>query len=138
MKQCNKCGVDLVVDYNWTGAMAQNYQNTCTPCHKAYLAEWKYLNNDKLRDVKYQQQYGISLDTYNDMLEEQGGKCAICNGEEITRHKGGNIRRLSIDHCHKTGKVRGLLCANCNTGIGKLKDDVTLVKLALNYLENWL
>ena len=57
--------------------------------------------------------YGITLDDYNKMFEEQKGKCAICN-----RHQNELIRKLSVDHCHRTNKVRGLLCKNCNVALG--------------------
>jgi hypothetical protein len=67
------------------------------------------------RDVKYQIKYGITLTRYNEMLEEQGGKCALCNEECSTG------RTLAIDHCHKTGKVRGLLCAECNTALARVE-----------------
>lgn len=62
------------------------------------------------------------------MLREQGGTCAICHGTET-------VGRLAVDHCHSTGRVRGLLCTNCNQAIGKLKDDSQLLRNAINYLE---
>ena len=77
--------------------------------------------------------YGITLEDYNLMLERQNGRCAICNGQEIFRGKG-KIHNLSVDHCHASGKVRGLLCRNCNQVIGTFKEDIQRFKNAIKYL----
>lgn len=69
--------------------------------------------------------YGITFEQYEVMYANQQGKCSIC-----LKHKD----RLAVDHCHSTGVVRGLLCRVCNTAIGMLKDDPTLVERALDYL----
>lgn len=70
--------------------------------------------------------YGISVERYNEMLEDQNHQCAICL----------NIFKdiPNIDHCHDTGEVRGLLCRACNTGIGFLKDDIESLSRAIEYL----
>jgi len=73
--------------------------------------------------------YGITLDDYNKMFAEQEGKCSICG-----THVCSTGRALAVDHDHETGKVRGLLCANCNTALGKFNDDVELLKKAIDYL----
>lgn len=78
----------------------------------------------------------ISIEEYNKMFESQNGRCAICNEIETRKsRKEGNICRLTIDHCHKTDKVRGLLCHECNTGLGKFKDNIELLLNAMAYLE---
>ena len=86
----------------------------------------------KQRHYKLQYMYGITETDYQKMLEEQNGVCAIC-GINATIRKGAHIR-LSVDHCHDTGKVRGLLCNRCNHAIGVFKDDPTLLKKAMEYL----
>lgn len=63
------------------------------------------------------------------MLDDQGGVCAICSKEDAAG------KRLAVDHCHETGKVRGLLCLKCNTVLGKMNDEVNLLKKAIAYLE---
>ncbi len=63
------------------------------------------------------------------MFEEQDGCCAICK-----RHQSEFTKSLFIDHCHKTNKVRGLLCHNCNIGLGSFKDNIELMKNGINYL----
>jgi hypothetical protein len=70
------------------------------------------------------------------MLKEQNGVCAICKKEEFTTFpKTGIIKSLSVDHCHETGKIRGLLCVHCNRGLGCFKDQINLFSEAINYLE---
>lgn len=77
--------------------------------------------------------YGISLLDYSRLFMAQDGKCAICGGEDAG-HRNGEPKALAVDHCHETGKVRGLLCEACNQGIGKLKEDVTILQKAIQYL----
>jgi len=74
--------------------------------------------------------YGLTPVDYAAMLDAQGGRCAIC-GEEAER----TARRLSVDHCHATGKVRGLLCRDCNVGLGVFGDEAEALRRAAEYLE---
>ena len=76
----------------------------------------------------------MRVSDYNRMLIEQGGKCAICGTTERTTTKNATADFV-IDHCHKTDTVRGLLCVNCNTGIGSLMEDTRIFAKALLYLE---
>ena len=78
--------------------------------------------------------YKISMDEYNKILEKQNGLCAICSRPETSIVRG-KIPLLSVDHDHNTGKIRGLLCAFCNHGIGRFRDDIDLMKKAIKYLE---
>jgi hypothetical protein len=94
--------------------------------------EWYRKNGmDRLR-VKL---YGITPEQYAEFLETQGGVCAICGLGESMKRRDGQLRPLSVDHCHSTGVVRGLLCANCNTAIGLLRHNVNLLDQARAYLE---
>lgn len=79
--------------------------------------------------------YGITLEQYEEMLEKQGGVCAICKQPEVTKIKGQKMWRLAVDHCHETNKVRGLLCGKCNRGLGFFQHDVSLLSTAVKYLE---
>lgn len=70
------------------------------------------------------------------MLADQNGVCLICSKELIVLGSVEEIQKVAcVDHCHKTGKVRGLLCRNCNTGLGSFKDDTDFLKKAIEYLE---
>lgn len=75
-------------------------------------------------------QYGITLDDYKSMREKQLSRCAICNLHESQSYHG----RLHVDHDHKNGKFRGLLCHNCNLSIGRMKEDVSNLTRAISYL----
>lgn len=66
------------------------------------------------------------------MLGEQGGVCAICGQKETSTYRG-KVRKLAVDHCHKTGRVRGLLCMNCNQGLGKFQHSHELLIKAATY-----
>jgi hypothetical protein len=77
--------------------------------------------------------YGITSDDYDRMLEEQGGRCAICGTDKPQ----GMHRRLNVDHDHKTGVVRGLVCYECNVGLGKFRDDTDVLRNAIRYLERF-
>ena len=72
--------------------------------------------------------YGLTKESYLEMLKSQNGVCAICCNPE-------KKRRLAVDHCHNTGKIRGLLCTRCNTSIGRFNDDVELLQKAIDYLK---
>ncbi len=87
------------------------------------------------RDRLFQRAYGITLDDYNTLFEDQGGCCAICGVHETELTGRRNGRRLHVDHCHEKGKVRGLLCGLCNPAIGGLKHDKDVLLRAIDYLE---
>ena len=90
---------------------------------------------ERRRDQVYKRRFGISLDDYNALLEKQNGVCAICKNTETETGNGGDIKRLSVDHCHTTGIVRGLLCASCNNLLFRAKDNTVLLRTAAVYLE---
>jgi hypothetical protein len=93
----------------------------------------RYQGKQPLHRLQYdlKRKYDLSLEGYFALLEEQEGKCAICGNIFCDS----NERRLCVDHNHETGKVRGLLCFNCNTGLGKFNDDLGLLKKTIVYLE---
>jgi hypothetical protein len=78
--------------------------------------------------------YGLSRDEYAAILWAQGGVCAICRRPETARTKDGRPRPLAVDHDHKTGVIRGLLCTSCNTLLGKKRDEVGFFQRAAVYL----
>src|SRR5579859_1146802 len=81
--------------------------------------------------------YGITLEAYNKLFEKQFGLCAICRKPETEINKRtGLIKSLSVDHNHITQEIRGLLCGECNKGIGSLKENPTIFRNAAEYLEN--
>jgi hypothetical protein len=103
---------------------------------KAYHKQWWERNG---RNKNLQKRYGITEEFYRDMYNKQQGCCAICSKHALdVFSKGAEGFELCVDHCHITGTVRGLLCENCNTGIGKLNDDVKLLESAIKYLKETL
>lgn len=91
--------------------------------------EWYNNNRERYRNNAFLRKYGISLEKYNEMRQEQFFSCVIC---KMTEEQVG--KNLVVDHNHATGAVRRLLCANCNVGIGFFKDNPSLLEMAANYL----
>jgi len=121
--ECAKCGE---IHARNAKHLKQGLQSKECKYFKPY--NWSGLEYE---DRVIQRQYGISLQDFNDLLNFQGGKCAIC-----FKQIDGNRRNMNIDHCHETNKVRGILCSGCNTGLGHLGDDIDGLKRALYYLMN--
>lgn len=95
--------------------------------------EWRTANPEKHLDITLRSKYGISLETYERLEVEQEGVCRICSKPE-TELTAGKRKRLAVDHCHVTGKVRGLLCSKCNRGLGYFLEDEVLLLKAIAYL----
>ena len=99
----------------------------CKTCCKDYNA-----------DFHYRKKYGLSTAQVIQMHEERDYKCDICNGNQPPRKVGRTKYKsdtMAIDHCHKSGKIRGLLCHVCNTFLGAVKDDTRILKKMISYLE---
>jgi len=79
-------------------------------------------------------EYGITLDEYNDMLQQQDYTCAVCNEPETIR-QGDKVKRLSVDHDHETGKIRSLLCHRCNTALGLILEDKDRLLSLIQYID---
>lgn len=108
--------------------------------HRKGSSNWYYNNPEKAKTQRLRK-YGITLDEYNLMRENQKYCCAVCGRHESTVEKGrasSTSTTLQVDHCHETNKIRGLLCTNCNTMIGKAKDDISVLEAAINYLKEQL
>lgn len=80
--------------------------------------------------------YGITLEHYEDMLVDQSYECALCNADIERAGEGHHYTKVAnVDHCHATGKVRGLLCHKCNKALGMFHDDVEALRRAADYIE---
>ena len=100
-------------------------------------ANWRVRNPEYDGNLKLKDRYGITPEKYTEMLVCQNGRCAICGNEETARHNRSNkVQKLAVDHCHVTGKVRGLLCQDCNRGIAKFHDDTKRMEDAIEYLRH--
>jgi len=94
------------------------------------MRAYREINPESMRDRSYRRKYGITLEEYNYLLEKQDSVCAGCGGAE-NRAATGN---LAVDHDHRTGRVRGLLCSNCNRALGLIGDSVETLNRLANYL----
>lgn len=103
-------------------------------CSRKCYDEYRKANSNKKKNhIKHQRMYKYNLteDDFNRMLENCNNSCEIC-GKPFSDES--RYTTPGVDHCHETGKVRGLLCRKCNTAIGMLNDDITLIKKAFEYL----
>lgn len=124
MKTCSKCKIDKSLDQFYKIKNRNNKPRPeCLSCAKEYQHTRK--------DYYYKRNYGVSLEQFNEMLILQDNKCKICNRDQSELKS-----TLHVDHCHQTGKVRGLLCASCNRGIGFFSDNPDLLIKAISYLRN--
>lgn len=100
---------------------------------RGWQKQYREENRKALNDGERKRKFGITPERYSELLQSQNSVCAICDQPE-TATRMGKIKALAVDHCHKSGKIRGLLCSDCNTGIGKLKDDPKVLLAAIQYL----
>lgn len=128
-KICTSCGDDKPVSEYHKHKSGKNGLNpVCKSCRSIQSKEREtpaYSRNRTLLG-----RYGISSDTFNEMLENQNYKCAGC-GTDSSKFE----YPLQVDHCHTTGKVRGLLCRGCNVALGCVKDDVNTLLSLVDYLQ---
>lgn len=125
MKRCPTCGAHKSREEFPRNRRSKDGRGSyCKPCHNRRTREnIKRLHGDT-RHYHYRQKYGLSRAEVEQMIADQGGLCPICNKRPATQ----------VDHDHRTGKVRAILCLKCNAGLGALKDDLRLVWSAVDYL----
>lgn len=121
MRQCREC----------KSATAKFYPNrkVCIDCYSKYARSRYQKTKETLASTRLKKFFDFDLNEYNKRFELQGGKCAICREPPATN------RRLSVDHCHKTGIVRKLLCIKCNCIIGMAGDSTEILTKAIDYLK---
>lgn len=154
-KVCNRCGVLKPAEGFYLGG-AGRLRSSCIACYSIHNNDQREKHKEKRRDYDQRRgtgwnrvdrniykipdhevwarhifkSYGLTVKEYEEMLANQNGVCAICN---MVCNRS-NSNRLCVDHDHKTGKVRGLLCFLCNTGLGRFRDDPEIVSNAHRYL----
>lgn len=110
--------------------MTRGFDSWCRECKNQKQREYNSSNKTNKRNKDLKWMYGITHEDYELMLAKQDFKCAICSSTEPKRG-----RHFFVDHDHKTGQVRGLLCCPCNMGIGQLQDNPDFLRAGANYLE---
>jgi predicted nucleic acid-binding Zn-ribbon protein len=112
-------------------------QKRCRKHASEYHYKWRKRKGQtetrKQMNRRFIREYGITLEQYEEILTIQGGKCAICGRSEPGKSESKQAF-FCVDHCHETGKVRGVICRRCNIGIGHLMDSVDLLSKAIFYL----
>ena len=127
------CGKFLPLSsFNKHSRSKDGHQNFCRDCNKKKVNEWDSCPRNRRRR-KLRKKYGITLEDYDQMLKNQDYKCKICGTTE-TRNK--STEYLVVDHCHKSKKVRGLLCDYCNVGLGRFEDNTERMQKAIEYLRS--
>lgn len=165
MKKCIACRTEKeLTEFYPRKDSLDGHRNNCKICKDKTDKKYNELNKEKIKE-RYRQRYtsdqfkikhkkyrdshkeqsrnsvlikkyGITLYQYKNMFKAQDGLCAICFNPETAREvRNKKIRTLAVDHDHVTGKVRGLLCGNCNHMIGQSKDNIETLQKAINYLK---
>lgn len=152
--KCSTCQVHKdVSEFHKNKSIPRGYGYTCKLCKYEYehqrrltdpdyvartattASRWRRANKKgryrRSRNSMLRHRYGIGIDEYEAMLERQSGECAICGRAD----SGIEGKTLHVDHCHETGKVRGILCHPCNNGLGRFDDNKELLLKAVKYLE---
>jgi len=123
-KECLMCGSIKPLDnFDQDKSCRFGLKSTCRNCRSSTVKELS-------RKAYLKFNYKLSLDAYNQLLLSQHNLCAICNIDLLSL----DVKEINIDHCHTTGKVRGVLCRQCNLGLGHFKDDLISLNNAINYL----
>lgn len=126
MRKCSVCKVKKPYsEFHKDKSRLHGIMYICKVCQNDGLMNYYSKNPDKRKSIKLKQKYGITLEDFKAMVKAQKGRCKIC----------GLKTKLNVDHNHDTGKVRGLLCHKCNTGIGLLNDDLEILEQAVEYLK---
>lgn len=139
MKKCTVCKQNLdYTNYHKSKNTKDGYGYRCKTCDKKAREKYREENKERFAEVNRRKtlkfRYGLSLEEYNSILESQNNSCAICGTTENGVSGKRRNWNWSVDHCHTTGKVRGLLCNQCNRGLGMLGDNVESIQKALDYL----
>jgi hypothetical protein len=128
-KSCPHCGkIKSFKQFYKDKAKKTGLSSWCKKCSFEKAKDRESTYGEQMRIHHLKQFYGITLEQYDKMVEDQDGVCAICNNINS------NGRRLSVDHNHKTGKVRGLLCGGCNAKLGVIENK-DFIKKAKQYLK---
>ena len=165
MKKCTKCGVEKPLsEFNKNKSKKDGFGTECKPCAKQNLKKWLIKNPEKQKAIKkkwyennkeavYKQsrnwiknnqesykfharksllkKYGLTPESFEEKKLAQDNKCEIC------KEKLDNSVHTCVDHCHSTGKTRGILCRKCNNVLGQAMDNPFILKSALNYLKKY-
>jgi hypothetical protein len=134
MYTCKKCGVSKeLTEYYKTTDRKSKHKTICKACINANPATEE--RKEKMRaygkDYHLKRSYGLSREEHTQLLIKQNHKCGICGIDEKEAFRS----KLYVDHCHSSGKIRELLCHNCNASLGLLKESISTLTKAIAYLD---
>lgn len=134
-KVCRKCLEEKsFAEFTKDAGMKDGFNKWCKPCCKAHNAPKAHI----VRKTKMLRKYKLTVTEYDAILEAQGNVCAICKNPEIGIDPRSNApKRLAVDHCHKTGRIRELLCYKCNCAFGLMDENPLSIVALLAYAEKW-
>lgn len=137
MKQCLSCSIEKpIIQFYKDKSCKDGRVRKCIACYETIRLNKKLADPEshliKTQTFWLKHRYGITLKDYNDLLAEQKGACAICG--RLDSGKSTN-KAFCVDHCHTTGKVRGLLCMPCNRSLGQFQDSIDILEKAVYYLK---
>jgi hypothetical protein len=134
MKTCTKCGeLKPLNEYYRSIRKDRKLQEEshCKSCCSIRKKKYRLENKDKIRADNKKRNPGWDIDRYNQYVELQGNRCAICGTDKP------GLSDWCADHCHTENKARGLLCVQCNAGLGYFKDNPEYLQSAIDYLKKW-
>lgn len=156
MKTCNGCNQNLELSlFGKDKSNRDGLTHRCKSCRNPQSKAWRLKNPEKVKEInlknknsrkeyydsperkrKYRslelkRAFGITADDYDKMLLKQNGVCCICKKHRVASNK----YHMTVDHCHKTGKIRGILCTWCNRGIGLFEDNIEFLENAKIYIK---
>ena len=141
-RECTTCGIYQLWEnysrksakrYKTSPKLNQTLQPICKQCANKKTKEWRLAQSpERIKHLYYMRKYGLSFEEFSARWQSQQGKCKIC--ERIMNSQAGTGDSVCVDHCHTTGKVRGLLCNECNRGLGYFRDNPSSIIKAALYL----
>lgn len=141
MKACSRCNESKPLSEfpeQRTAKGSVYLHSRCRACRREQCREWAKTKQGKAvkRSGILRREFRMSECEYGQMHDAQGGVCAICGRAETKVHRDGSICRLSVDHDHVSGDVRGLLCSKCNVGLGFFEDNPESLRKAADYIQS--
>lgn len=139
-KWCPKCeSFKSLDDFHKNARKKDGLEYMCKACNskRVSLQQKKTYTAEIGRNLNLKRMYGISHKDYLELFERQGGVCAACGqAETAINYRTKQVQNLHVDHCHKTGRVRALLCQDCNIAYGQLREDPERIRKLLRYAES--
>ena len=140
MKQCSVCKETKELDQFYNVKSSKDGKGyRCKACDNKARQKWSEKNPERAhlsqRQRNLKHRFGVDLEWYEEQFKKQNYSCAICESKTNKTAGDRQFWNFSVDHCHDSGKIRGILCNNCNRALGLFQDNFELLKKAADYLE---